>query len=168
MNENFLTDEDREALEQTRKFKELMDSIPPEKKRKMTNPGKFGLRYEPDLSDEAQRLLNDHDTDDLSIGQKVIAVRRLLEMYASILDRTGHMARRERIYLIFADPPYAINPVPVLREVYDRQVLAPGGVLVLETSKRAVLAAGWPGELEREAVYGETRVCHFRAARVGD
>jgi 16S rRNA (guanine(966)-N(2))-methyltransferase RsmD len=84
-------------------------------------------------------------------------------------DVLRELSRLDRQFsLIFADPPYAINPVPVLREVYDRQVLAPGGVLVLETSKRAVLAAGWPGELEREAVYGETRVCHFRAARVGD
>ena len=67
--------------------------------------------------------------------------------------------------LVFADPPYALNPATLLEAVHGR--LAPGGVFVLETSKRAKLDAGLLWELEREAVYGDTRVCYFRAPAVG-
>jgi len=68
--------------------------------------------------------------------------------------------------LIFADPPYADDPAILLGNAQLRQLLAPGGVFVLEMSKRASLGAGLLWELEREAVYGDTRVCYFRAARV--
>jgi 16S rRNA (guanine966-N2)-methyltransferase len=69
--------------------------------------------------------------------------------------------------LIFADPPYADDPVILLSNAQLCQLLAPGGVFVLEMSKRAMLGAGLLWELEREAVYGDTRVCYLSAAGVG-
>jgi 16S rRNA G966 N2-methylase RsmD len=68
--------------------------------------------------------------------------------------------------LVFADPPYALDPAPVLQAC--RPVITPGGTLVLEMSKRARLSLGADGllELEREATYGDTRVCHVRAVDV--
>src|SRR5712671_5020165 len=71
-----------------------------------------------------------------------------------------------RFSLIFADPPYADDPATLLSHAQLRQLLAPGGLLVLEMSKRAQLGASLLWELEREAAYGDTRVCYFRAARV--
>ena len=74
---------------------------------------------------------------------------------------------RRQFTLIFADPPYALDPHPLLKEIHDRQLLAPGGVFVLEMSKRAKLNADMLWELEREAIYGDTRVCYLRAAGIG-
>jgi 16S rRNA (guanine966-N2)-methyltransferase len=68
--------------------------------------------------------------------------------------------------LVFADPPYALDPTPLLQA--SRHVIAPGGTLVLEMSKRATLRLSSDGllELDREAIYGDTRVCHLRAVAV--
>jgi len=64
--------------------------------------------------------------------------------------------------LIFADPPYADDPVPLLCNLEQRRLLAEGGVLVLETAKRSVfeLPSGWVRE--REASYGDTLVSYLR------
>jgi 16S rRNA (guanine(966)-N(2))-methyltransferase RsmD len=83
-------------------------------------------------------------------------------------DVFAHLKRLGRQFqLIFADPPYALDPAPLLAEVRSRRLLVPDGLFVLETSKRAALDAGLLWELTREAVYGDTRVCHFRATNVG-
>jgi 16S rRNA (guanine966-N2)-methyltransferase len=68
--------------------------------------------------------------------------------------------------LVFADPPYALDPTPLLQAI--RHVVAPAGTLVLEMSKRSALSLGDDGllVLEREATYGDTRVCHVRAVGV--
>ena len=83
-------------------------------------------------------------------------------------DVMTHLKKMGRQFsLVFADPPYAMDPEPLLQEV--RHVIAPGGTLVLEMSKRATLRLGSDGllELEREATYGDTRVCHVRVAGIG-
>jgi 16S rRNA (guanine966-N2)-methyltransferase len=80
------------------------------------------------------------------------------------LTELGRLGRPH--LLIFADPPYTLDPTPLLDEVQRRQLLLPGGMFVLEMSKRTPLGAGWLGKLEREAVYGDTRVAYFRATRV--
>lgn len=82
-----------------------------------------------------------------------------------VFKELGRLGRQYT--LIFADPPYALDPTPLLDEVQRRQLLSPGGMFVLEMSKRTTLGAGWLGKLEREAVYGDTRVGYFRATRVG-
>jgi 16S rRNA (guanine966-N2)-methyltransferase len=71
--------------------------------------------------------------------------------------------------LVFADPPYEIDPAPLLEEIAQRSVLWPGGWLVLEMSKRSASGTGGGRflKLAREAVYGDTRVCYFRADSVG-
>ena len=80
-------------------------------------------------------------------------------------DVAAHLKRLGRQFnLIFADPPYAMEPGPLMEEV--GRVLAPGGLFVLETGKRTKLDAGLLWELQREAVYGDTRVCYFRAVRL--
>jgi 16S rRNA (guanine966-N2)-methyltransferase len=83
-------------------------------------------------------------------------------------DVMQQLARMNRQFsLVFADPPYALDPAAVLEA--SRQVIVPGGTLVLEMSKRATLGAGAGGllELEREATYGDTRVCYLRPASIG-
>jgi 16S rRNA (guanine966-N2)-methyltransferase len=61
--------------------------------------------------------------------------------------------------LILADPPYGELPQRLLDEIGASKLLAAGGLLVLEAGKRDSLAvpAGW--RAERDAVYGDTRVC---------
>ncbi len=105
-----------------------------------------------------------------------------------VLAQVRRLAEAGRQFaLIFADPPYADDPAAVLEA--SRPLLAPAGMFVLEMSRRAtsggprsVVAEGEarlpaertrPGaslplrlELVREAVYGETRVCYFRAGGV--
>ena len=80
----------------------------------------------------------------------------------------AQLGRLDRQFsLIFADPPYADDPAKLLSNAQLRQLLTPEGRFVLELSKRAGLGADLLWELEREATYGDTRVCYFRAARVG-
>jgi 16S rRNA (guanine966-N2)-methyltransferase len=90
------------------------------------------------------------------------AVRR-----ANVLAVLRSMGRQ--FSLVFADPPYNNDAAPLLHEVGHRQILLPGGTLVLEMSKRATLGAdaGSLLKLEREAIYGDTRVCYFRTEPVG-
>lgn len=57
--------------------------------------------------------------------------------------------------LIFADPPYDVAPEPLLAAM---EVLAPGGLVVLETSRRGELHLGELWQCERSALYGDTRV----------
>lgn len=61
--------------------------------------------------------------------------------------------------IILADPPYGELPQRVLNEIGLSKLLAAGGLLVLEAGKRdsLVVPAGW--RMERDAVYGDTRVC---------
>jgi 16S rRNA (guanine966-N2)-methyltransferase len=79
----------------------------------------------------------------------------------ALLNRMGR-----QFSLVFADPPYALDPGPLLQE--SRQLVVPGGTFVLEMSKRSALSFDADGlwELEREATYGDTRVCHLRAAGI--
>ncbi len=74
---------------------------------------------------------------------------------------------RRQFTLIFADPPYALDPHPLLKDIHDRQLLTTDGVFVLETSKRTKLNADVLWEFEREAIYGDTRICYLRAASIG-
>jgi 16S rRNA (guanine966-N2)-methyltransferase len=98
-----------------------------------------------------------------------------------VLAQVSCLAEAGRQFaLIFADPPYADDPTTVLDA--SGRLLAPAGMFVLEMSRRSnIPVATRPGleipsrnlttglrlELEREATYGETRVCYFRAAGVG-
>ena len=61
--------------------------------------------------------------------------------------------------LVFADPPYNVQPPgPVIEEVLDSGLLARGGVLVIEHSKRQA-PPEFPGlSLRKSRVFGETTV----------
>ena len=62
--------------------------------------------------------------------------------------------------LIFADPPYGTEFVPMLETVRMRGLLTVDGLFVLESAKRdaLVLPANW--RLHREGIYGDTRVSY--------
>jgi 16S rRNA (guanine966-N2)-methyltransferase len=103
-----------------------------------------------------------------AIRKNIETYRKNAECEFEILrgDVLAHLKRLSRHFsLIFADPPYAMDPVGIMEVVHDR--LAPGGTFVLELSKRTKLDAGLLWKLDREAVYGDTRVCYFRAVRLG-
>lgn len=105
---------------------------------------------------------------DDAIRKNLVTFRKNAPFEFEILrgDVAGYLKRLSRQYsLIFADPPYAMDPTPLFQTVKDR--LAPGGLFVLETSKRTTLDFGFLWELEREATYGDTRVRYFRATGVG-
>src|SRR5439155_1331834 len=55
-------------------------------------------------------------------------------------DVLAELSRLDRQFsLIFADPPYALDPTPLLGATRQRRLLVEGGVFVLEMSKRSVL-----------------------------
>lgn len=61
--------------------------------------------------------------------------------------------------LIFADPPYQeITPGPVIEEILDAGMLASGGVLVFEHSKRQAPPAFSALALRKSRIFGETTV----------
>jgi 16S rRNA (guanine966-N2)-methyltransferase len=60
--------------------------------------------------------------------------------------------------IVFADPPYGPAAQELLANPDLPGVLAPGGVLVVESAKRESLTVPPPWALQREAVYGDTRV----------
>ena len=66
--------------------------------------------------------------------------------------------------LIFADPPYGTDNLPMLETVHQRGLLAADGLFVLESAKRdaVLLPADW--RLHREAIYGDTRVSYLALA----
>jgi len=66
--------------------------------------------------------------------------------------------------LIFADPPYGTDNLPMLETVHQRRLLAPSGLFILESAKRdaVLLPADW--RLHREAIYGDTRVSYLALA----
>ncbi|MCG3147356.1 MAG: Ribosomal RNA small subunit methyltransferase D [Verrucomicrobiae bacterium] len=69
--------------------------------------------------------------------------------------------------LVFADPPYAEDPAPLLAGLVAHAVLAPAGWLVLETGRRSAFRLGELWQIEREAVYGDTVVRFLRVLRQG-
>jgi len=66
--------------------------------------------------------------------------------------------------LIFADPPYGTDNLPILEIVHQRGLLTPSGLFILESAKRdaVLLPADW--RLHREAIYGDTRVSYLALA----
>jgi 16S rRNA (guanine966-N2)-methyltransferase len=70
----------------------------------------------------------------------------------------------EKIDLVFMDPPYGKNLIlPVLREIYEKRVLASPALLVVKASKFDVLPVEL-GKIRLVTVraYGETRVYIYR------
>ena len=65
----------------------------------------------------------------------------------------------EPFEIIFADPPYnALSPAPVIEAILDSGLLARGGVLIFEHSKRQA-PPEFPGlKLRKSRVFGETTV----------
>jgi len=64
----------------------------------------------------------------------------------------------QQFSIVFADPPYGPAAQELLHNPDLPGLLAPGGVLVLESAKREPLTVPPPWELQREALYGDTRV----------
>ncbi len=78
-----------------------------------------------------------------------------------------YLCRKGRRFdIIFADPPYLEGWPPVVVELLESHasLLAPGGVIVLEHSKREPCPEGFPGMERREKQYGETLLTYFHAS----
>jgi 16S rRNA (guanine966-N2)-methyltransferase len=75
-------------------------------------------------------------------------------------------AARERVSLIFADPPYGAVAQELLADENLPFVLGVGGTLVLESARRERLMAGRPWERMGESIYGDTRVSFLRTKAV--
>jgi len=87
-------------------------------------------------------------------------------------DALGFLRRRRHAgyEVIFADPPYARDEAgrELLRSLLDSEPLAaalrPGGILVLETSRRTALPETGRWTLAKEKIYGKTRVSYLAPA----
>jgi len=102
-----------------------------------------------------------------SIAKNVAGFEKQRGEKATIEVRRGEVLRElgrldRQFNLIFADPPYDVAAGPLLEAI---GVLAPDGLLVLETSRRSVLGLGGLWQAEREAIYGDTRVSYLRIVR---
>jgi len=83
---------------------------------------------------------------------------------APLFAELGKLAKDPGRYtLVLADPPYGATGQALLEQTELPALLAPDGVLVLESGKRDALAAPAPWTVLREAVYGDTRVTTLRA-----
>ncbi len=80
--------------------------------------------------------------------------------YRAYLKRTG----KEAFSLIFLDPPYGNGMLArALSTIYERDLLAPGGLIVCEGEKSDVLPeAPAPYEKGREYFYGKTKITIIR------
>lgn len=91
-----------------------------------------------------------------------------VEVVALPVGRALAQPPRAAYDLVFADPPYDLDPVEVdqmLALLGGHDWLAPDGVLVLERSARSPEPA-WPEgwEVDRRRAYGETALWYVRAA----
>ena len=71
---------------------------------------------------------------------------------------------KQRIDLVFIDPPYRKGLIPpLLQELCDRKILATPSLVVAESSKTEMLPES-VGELQiyKTKTYGETKICIFR------
>jgi len=78
-----------------------------------------------------------------------------------------YLSRKGRSFdIIFADPPYGEGWPPAVMELLENNpsLLAPGGVFVLEHSKREPCPQGLPHMERREKSYGETLLTYFHAS----
>ncbi|MCX7885643.1 MAG: RsmD family RNA methyltransferase [Verrucomicrobiae bacterium] len=103
-----------------------------------------------------------------ALRKNIAAIRRYPDM-ACVLrvlreDVFRLPAFGETFTLIFADPPYGDAAQRLLAV---RLPLASDGLLVLESARRTPLEAGGIWTVEREAVYGDTRVSFLRRAEAG-
>lgn len=60
--------------------------------------------------------------------------------------------------IIFLDPPYGMDAVPVLDDIMQKKLLAQGGLLLLERDSRQASVVAAPLTLLRSKVYGDTAV----------
>lgn len=79
--------------------------------------------------------------------------------YQTALERLNG----EKFDIIYADPPYGfLLATEIIKAVYDRDLLMEDGYLVLETSREEKIEA-CPGMIiEKDAVYGITKVTYVR------
>ena len=61
--------------------------------------------------------------------------------------------------IIFMDPPYALEGLDdIIAEIFERKVLKPGGVLVVETSAKRVLLLRDDVQIRSERKYSDTKL----------
>ena len=97
---------------------------------------------------------------------KVTARVRLQDVF----DFLGHTTARSEFDVIFADPPYEQSPSgerftsKLLTDNYLPQLLAPGGVLILEKRPAEVVEDFPFWSIQRAKTYGATEVLFLEAA----
>jgi 16S rRNA (guanine966-N2)-methyltransferase len=102
-------------------------------------------------------------------GAAAAIARNIVDLGA---DATLHRMPAERFVavdhdpydLVFVDPPYVMEVVPVLAGLV--RLVDEDGLIVVERSARSAFA--WPGGLEgiRDKAYGETRLYYGRVAQL--
>jgi len=86
-------------------------------------------------------------------------------MRAAALSALQRLAKeKERFDLIFIDPPYDLNPLPLLEALDEMPLLTPTGIIALETSKqhttKKALSHLTPSDERR---FGDTTVTFYRS-----
>lgn len=117
----------------------------------------------------ARAVLVDKDREAVSLcreNAQALGFSTQVEVLAMPVERAAEQlaGRGEKFELIFADPPYAAKGVSgVLDLVMQRQLLAPGGTLVVEHDKREDAPEAHAG-LSRidQRTFGDTRLSLFR------
>jgi 16S rRNA (guanine966-N2)-methyltransferase len=112
-----------------------------------------------DSSDRAVRLIREN-LDRCGLGDQGFVVKKDLNKGLP----WGSPLLKEKIDLIFMDPPYRTGMItPLLEVLSHRQVLSPPAIVVAETSKTERLPHR-VGELRlvRERRYGDTRIHIFK------
>jgi len=85
--------------------------------------------------------------------------RELTVLRAEVFTQIRKLAAAGRQFaLVLADPPYGATAQELIDDANLRQLIAAGGLLVLESGKRDELVVPPAWKLTRDAVYGDTRV----------
>ncbi len=97
----------------------------------------------------------------LEAGSRVI-VRDVYSALEELAERRS--GEWQAFSVVFLDPPYGMGfEVPVIGRVLELGLLAPGGLIIAESSKREVLPSGIMGlPLVRQQRYGDTLISFYR------
>jgi 16S rRNA (guanine(966)-N(2))-methyltransferase RsmD len=88
---------------------------------------------------------------------------RAIVCHEDVFHFLNRVSKDGRVYdIIFADPPYDLYPMGrIIEAIFDARVLAPGGVLIFEHSKREA-PPEYPGlVLRRSRIFGDTTISIF-------
>lgn len=109
-----------------------------------------------DCAPKACRAIREN-IDALSCGDRARLLRMKDTAALAALGKSG-----ERFDLIFLDPPYRMDTAPICREIVERNLLAPSGLLIVEHSRETPPAAAPPLVRVDHREYGVTGLSMYR------